>query len=60
MDLTSLRIDHAERMTLQLGSLLISPTRYMTAFLQQRGWRMPAQRCFSEALELQLPTVHIA
>ena len=31
----------AERLGLQLGDALISPTRYMTAFLRQRGWRLP-------------------
>lgn len=40
----SLRIDHGERMTLGLASALISPTHYMTAFLAQRGWRLPKER----------------
>lgn len=31
----------AERLGLQLADALISPTRYMTAFLRQRGWRLP-------------------
>ena len=42
LDVVSLRIDVQERMTLQLADALISPTHYMTAFLRQRGWRLPA------------------
>lgn len=42
-DVVSMRIDHAERMALQLASALISPTRYMTAYLKLRGWRLPPQ-----------------
>ena len=41
LDITSLRIDQAERMSLQLADALISPTAYMTAFLKQRAWRLP-------------------
>lgn len=41
LDVTSLRIDQAERMSLQLAGALISPTAYMTAFLKQRAWRLP-------------------
>lgn len=41
LDITSLRIDQAERMGLQLADALISPTAYMTAFLKQRAWRLP-------------------
>ena len=41
LDVTSLRIDAAERMGLQLGDALISPTHYMTAFLRERAWRLP-------------------
>lgn len=44
LDITSLRIDHGERMTLALASALISPTHYMTAFLAQRGWTLPSER----------------
>lgn len=44
LDITSLRIDHGERMTLALASALISPTHYMTAFLAQRGWRLPPEK----------------
>ena len=42
LDVVSLRIDVQERMTLQLADALISPTHYMSAFLRQRGWRLPA------------------
>ena len=45
LDITSLRIDQQERMTLQLASTLISPTHYMTAYLRQRGWKLPKDRC---------------
>ena len=31
-------------MGLQLADALVSPTRYMTDFLKQRGWRLPATR----------------
>jgi hypothetical protein len=31
-------------MGLQLADALASPTRYMTDFLKQRGWRLPATR----------------
>ncbi len=41
LDVTSLRIDAAERMGLQLADALISPTHYMTAFLRERAWRLP-------------------
>lgn len=41
MDVVSLRIDNAERMANQLNDVEISPTNYMTAFLRQRGWRLP-------------------
>lgn len=41
LDVTSLRIDAAERMGLQLSDALISPTHYMTAFLRERAWRLP-------------------
>lgn len=44
LDVTSLRIDHAERMTLQLADGMISPTRYMRAFLLQRGWKLPREQ----------------
>ena len=44
LDITSLRIDQQERMTLQLASTLISPTHYMTAYLRQRGWKLPKDR----------------
>lgn len=42
MDVVSLRIDNAERMAHQLNDAEISPTNYMTAFLRQRGWKLPA------------------
>ena len=42
MDVVSLRIDNAERMAHQLNDFEISPTNYMTAFLRQRGWMLPA------------------
>ncbi|KAK9805857.1 hypothetical protein WJX73_008965 [Symbiochloris irregularis] len=41
MDVVSLRIDNAERMANQLNDIEISPTNYMTAFLRQRGWKLP-------------------
>ena len=41
MDVVSLRIDNAERMANQLNDAEISPTNYMTAFLRQRGWKLP-------------------
>ena len=44
LDITSLRIDQQERMTLQLATTLISPTHYMTAYLRQRGWKLPTDR----------------
>ena len=44
LDITSLRIDQQERMTLQLANALISPTHYMTAYLRQRGWKLPKDR----------------
>eukprot|EP00884_Botryococcus_braunii_P014758 jgi/Botrbrau1/23283/Bobra.0102s0026.1 len=31
-------------MSLQLADALISPTRYMRAFLKQRGWRLPREQ----------------
>ena len=39
-----------ERMILQLADVLVSPTHYMTAFLKQRGWRLPRK-------ELVIPNV---
>ena len=42
MDVTTLRIDNAERMANQLNDIEISPTNYMLAFLRQRGWQLPA------------------
>ncbi|KAK9809161.1 hypothetical protein WJX72_010415 [[Myrmecia] bisecta] len=41
MDMVSLRIDHHERMVLQLADYVLSPTAYMLASLRQRGWRLP-------------------
>ena len=32
-------------MTLAMASTLISPTHYMTAFLRERGWRLPPDKC---------------
>ena len=33
---------HQERMANLLADTLVSPTRYMRAYLQQRGWRLPS------------------
>ena len=52
LDITSLRIDQQERMTLQLATTLISPTHYMTAYLRQRGWKLPTDRQVSSDLDL--------
>lgn len=37
-----LRTDHHERMASQLADIEISPTHYMTSYLRQRGWSLPA------------------
>jgi hypothetical protein len=44
-DIMSLRIDAGERATLELADIVLSPTRYITAWLRQRGWKLPANRC---------------
>ena len=41
MEVTTLRIDNAERMASQLADVEISPTQYMISFLRQRGWQLP-------------------
>ena len=41
MEVTTLRIDNAERMASQLADQEISPTQYMVSFLRQRGWQLP-------------------
>ena len=41
MEVTTLRIDNAERMASQLADVEISPTQYMLSFLRQRGWQLP-------------------
>ncbi|KAK9906836.1 hypothetical protein WJX75_008813 [Coccomyxa subellipsoidea] len=37
-----LRIDHQERMTMLLADTLASPTGHMRAYLEARGWALPA------------------
>ncbi|KAK9818357.1 hypothetical protein WJX72_011243 [[Myrmecia] bisecta] len=43
LDITSLRIDHQERMTLQLADYVLSPTQYMLSCLRLRGWTLPSR-----------------
>ena len=44
-DIMSLRIDAAERATMELADLVLSPTRYIMSWLRQRGWKLPDKRC---------------
>lgn len=41
MDVYALRIDSNERATNALNDMEISPTKYMLAYLRQRGWTLP-------------------
>lgn len=41
LELGALRMDHHERMANALNDFEISPTRYMLAYLRQRGWKLP-------------------
>ena len=41
MDVYALRIDSNERSTNALNDVEISPTKYMLAYLRQRGWALP-------------------
>lgn len=53
LDVVSLRIDNAERMANSLPDFYVSPTRYMLAYLQQRGWQLPSN---SEIIPNVVPT----
>lgn len=41
MDVYALRIDGSERGVHALNDIEISPTKYMLAYLRQRGWTLP-------------------